>query len=147
MQIHDALKKTTKKKKRVGRGGKRGYTSGRGSKGQKARAGRKIRPAIRDLIKRLPKKRGVKLSASRTPLFRVTLKELNENFKDGEKVTPRTLDRKKIIKLPAGNKNNVKVKVLDRGEINKKLILENINASKSAAGKIFNAGGEIRNVK
>lgn len=42
-------------KKRIGRGGKRGTYSGRGVKGQKARAGRKIRPAIRDLIQSLPK--------------------------------------------------------------------------------------------
>lgn len=44
-----------KSKKRIGRGGKRGTYSGRGVKGQKARAGRKIRPAIRDLIQSLPK--------------------------------------------------------------------------------------------
>jgi len=47
-----------KKKKRVGRGGKRGTYCGRGIKGQKSRAGAKIRPALRDLIKRIPKKRG-----------------------------------------------------------------------------------------
>lgn len=55
-QLHtiQALHKL-KKKKRIGRGGKRGTFSGRGTKGQKARAGRKIRPAIRDLIQSLPK--------------------------------------------------------------------------------------------
>lgn len=47
-------------RKRIGRGGKRGNTSGRGQKGQKSRAGRRIRPAERDLIQRLPKLRGVK---------------------------------------------------------------------------------------
>src|SRR5436853_265391 len=54
------LKRTTKNKKPklVGRGGTRGKTSGRGTKGQKARAGHKIRPHIRDIIKKLPKLRG-----------------------------------------------------------------------------------------
>lgn len=42
----------------VGRGGKRGKTSGKGTKGQNARAGRKKRPEIRDFIKRFPKLRG-----------------------------------------------------------------------------------------
>ncbi|RMD60235.1 ribosomal protein L15 family protein, partial [Candidatus Parcubacteria bacterium] len=61
MQLHELQPATRrKKKKRVGRGGKRGTYSGRGMKGQKARAGRKIRPASRDLILRIPKRRGVK---------------------------------------------------------------------------------------
>ncbi len=47
-----------KKHKRVGRGGKRGTTSGGGTKGQKSRAGHRIRPAERDLIQRLPKLKG-----------------------------------------------------------------------------------------
>jgi len=47
-------------KKRVGRGGKRGTASGRGTKGQHSRAGRRIRPAERDFIQRLPKLRGVR---------------------------------------------------------------------------------------
>ncbi|PIS13477.1 MAG: hypothetical protein COT67_01505 [Candidatus Tagabacteria bacterium CG09_land_8_20_14_0_10_41_14] len=59
MQLHQ-LKPSTKNKdkKRIGRGGKRGTYSGRGLKGQKSRAGRKLRPQLRDIIKRLPKKRG-----------------------------------------------------------------------------------------
>lgn len=56
----NTLKPRTKRKKSrsVGRGGKRGKTSGRGTKGQNARAGRKKRPEIRDFIKRFPKLRG-----------------------------------------------------------------------------------------
>jgi large subunit ribosomal protein L15 len=46
-------------KKRIGRGGKRGTTSGRGTKGQHSRAGRRIRPAERDFIQHLPKMRGI----------------------------------------------------------------------------------------
>lgn len=59
MQFHTLKRKTANKKSRqVGRGGTRGKTSGRGTKGQNARAGRKKRPELRDFIKRFPKLRG-----------------------------------------------------------------------------------------
>ena len=64
MQLHE-LKPIhkLKRKKRIGRGGKRGTYSGRGIKGQKARAGRRLKPVIRDLIKRYPKLRGYKFKS------------------------------------------------------------------------------------
>ena len=59
MQFHTLKRKTpNKKSKQVGRGGTRGKTAGRGTKGQNARAGHKNRPEIRDVIKRVPKLRG-----------------------------------------------------------------------------------------
>ena len=59
MQFHNLQSKTKRKKSRqVGRGGTRGKTAGRGTKGQNARAGRKKRPELRDMIKRIPKLRG-----------------------------------------------------------------------------------------
>jgi large subunit ribosomal protein L15 len=59
MQYHSLKRKTPNKKSRqVGRGGTRGKTSGRGTKGQNARAGHKNRPELRDFIKRIPKLRG-----------------------------------------------------------------------------------------
>ena len=59
MQFHNLQAKTKRKYPRqVGRGGTRGKTSGRGTKGQNARAGRKKRPELRDIIKRIPKLRG-----------------------------------------------------------------------------------------
>lgn len=59
MQTHN-LKRTHKNKRDrlVGRGGKHAKTSGRGGKGQTARAGNKRRPELRDIIKKLPKNRG-----------------------------------------------------------------------------------------
>lgn len=61
MQFHQIQpSRRLKKKKRIGRGGKRGTYCGRGIKGQKARAGAKIRPQVRDLIKKIPKVRGYK---------------------------------------------------------------------------------------
>lgn len=64
MQIHN-LKRTHKNKKDrlVGRGGKHAKTSGRGTKGQSARAGNKRRPELRDIIKKLPKNRGYQFNS------------------------------------------------------------------------------------
>ncbi|MBI3335133.1 MAG: hypothetical protein HY001_01370 [Candidatus Portnoybacteria bacterium] len=59
MQLHQIspLHKP-KRAKRIGRGGKRGTYSGRGVKGQKARAGGRIRPQLRDFMMKVPKLRG-----------------------------------------------------------------------------------------
>ena len=66
MQIHN-LKRVHKNKKDriVGRGGKHAKTSGRGGKGQTARAGNKRRPELRDIIKKLPKLRGYQFKSFR----------------------------------------------------------------------------------
>lgn len=68
MQIHN-LKRVHKNKKDriVGRGGKHAKTSGRGGKGQTARAGNKRRPELRDIIKKLPKNRGYQFKSVRKP--------------------------------------------------------------------------------
>jgi len=70
MQIHE-LKRTHKNKKDrlVGRGGKHAKTSGRGGKGQTARAGNKRRPELRDIIKKLPKNRGYRFASIGKPLI------------------------------------------------------------------------------
>jgi large subunit ribosomal protein L15 len=69
MQIHN-LKRTHKNKKDriVGRGGKHAKTSGRGGKGQTARAGNKRRPELRDIIKKLPKLRGYRFASRKKPV-------------------------------------------------------------------------------
>ena len=70
MQIHN-LKRIHKNKKDriVGRGGKHAKTSGRGGKGQTARAGNKRRPELRDIIKKLPKNRGYQFKSIRKPVL------------------------------------------------------------------------------
>jgi large subunit ribosomal protein L15 len=73
MQFHTLKAKTKRKRtQQVGRGGTRGKTSGRGTKGQNARAGRKKRPEMRDIIKRMPKLRGRGKSSLKS--FQVKLK-------------------------------------------------------------------------
>ena len=66
MQIHELKREHKNMRDRlVGRGGKHAKTSGRGGKGQTARAGNKRRPELRDIIKRLPKNRGYKFHSIR----------------------------------------------------------------------------------
>lgn len=69
MQIHNLKRLHKNKKDRiVGRGGKHAKTSGRGGKGQTARAGNKRRPELRDIIKKLPKNRGYRFNTRKKAL-------------------------------------------------------------------------------
>jgi len=142
MQIHQ-LKPIHKRKneKRVGRGGKRGKYSGRGIKGQKARAGRKLKPIIREILKKYPKLRGYRFKAKKEYEI-INLDRIEKKFKEGEKVTPKTLVEKGLIRKRGGK--IPQVKILGRGEITKKLTFENCFFSKSAKEKIEKAGGEIK---
>jgi large subunit ribosomal protein L15 len=80
MQLHE-LKPIHKfkKKKRIGRGGKRGTYSGKGMKGQKSRAGRRLEPVIRGIIKRYPKLRGYKFK-SKVKIQNSKVKTIKKNF-------------------------------------------------------------------
>ena len=131
MQFHNIKKnKSNRKAKQVGRGGARGKTSGRGTKGQNARAGRKKRPEMRDIIKRLPKLRGRGKNSLKTRLLDavvVKLSVIEEKFKVGEKVNPQILIEKGIIKTKNG-KTPI-VKILADKEIKKSFIFENVKMS------------------
>jgi large subunit ribosomal protein L15 len=108
------LKRKTKNKKRmiVARGGRRGKTAGRGTKGQKARAGHKIRPEIRDVIKRIPKMRGhgknSNFSIQRKPVV-INLGALEAVFSDGDTVTRKVLLEKGLIETYKGRLPEVKI--------------------------------------
>ncbi len=145
MQIHDIQPKTKRAKSRqVGRGGKRGKTSGRGTKGQNARAGRKIRPEIRDMIKRLPKLRGRGVNSFKSFAIKPIAINLTALavFNDGEKVTPSTIMNKGIL---AAYKGRVQaIKILGTGEISKKINVSDCEVSESAKAKILAAGGSIK---
>lgn len=149
MQIHELKTKTKRKaKKVVGRGGKRGKTSGRGTKGQKARAGHRIRPMLRDTIKKLPKLRGESAATRHTfrtaPDFSaiLNLATLSEVFASGDRVNPKTLLEKGLIKK---NGNKIPpVKILAQGELDKKLEVRGCDFSESAKAAIEKAGGSVR---
>ena len=135
MQLHDLKKEYTQKgKKRVGRGGKRGTTSGHGTKGQKSRAGHKIRPAIRDLIIKLPKQRGFKFKSIQTKPQTVNIGVIDKHFKSGEIVSPKTLLDKKLISKEKGR--TPKVKILGGGKTAKKFVFQNCVFSKDLKYKL-----------
>lgn len=139
-----SLKRTGKRPyRRVGRGqsSTRGKQSGRGGKGQTARAGHKIRPAIRDIIKKLPKRRGFGKNRARTvnsmksEIVAVSLTKLSKVF-DGGEVTRAALIEKGVI----GRK--VQAKIVG-GETSKKFTLKGIGATASAKAAIEKAGGSV----
>jgi len=144
MQIHQLRPiHKPKRKKRVGRGGKRGNYCGRGIKGQNARAGAKLKPIIRELIKRYPKLRGYKFKSRKGSKIRiVNLDRLEKKFKENETVSPTSLVEKKLVDKIGGK--IPEVKILGKGEISKKLIIENCLLSKRAREKIKKVGGTIR---
>jgi len=143
MELHELRPKyKRKKRKRVGRGGKRGTYAGRGIKGQKARAGRRLKPAIRELIKKYPKLRGYRFKPKKEILAIVNIEVLEKKFKTSEIVSPKTLLEKKIIGRIKGR--IPKVKILAKGKLTKKLIIEGCQVSKSAREKIKKAGGQIK---
>jgi large subunit ribosomal protein L15 len=145
MQLHE-LKRATPNKtpKRVGRGGGRGKTSGRGTKGQKARAGHSIRPDIREQLKKLPKRRGRGiqglLSIQVKPEI-VNLTALNAAFAAGDTITPSVLLERGLVRTT--RKITPSVKILGDGELTKKLIVVGCTVSASAKTKIESAGGSV----
>ena len=121
---------------RIGRGGKRGHTSGRGQKGQKSRSGHRIRPAERDLIMRLPKRRGYRYQSIYSKSQILNIKDLARCVVDV--INPDALYAAHLIddaKQP--------VKILSLGVIHRPVTLEHVIVSKQAKAKIEQAGGKI----
>lgn len=147
MQTNTLAPKTPRKTTpRVGRGSTRGKTSGRGTKGQNARAGHRKRPEMRDLIKKLPKRRGHGKNRSRTVRPRtgfvgVNLSALEANFNAGEAVTPIALMQKNLIGSRGGYLKQVKI--LGTGTLSKKLTVTGCQFSQAAKDAIEKAGGTI----
>lgn len=132
--IH-TLSSQTKNKKRVGRGGKRGTYSGKGQKGQKSRAGRNMRPGLRDLIIRIPKKKGYKNKPKSVTLSLQAhvIAQLPE-----ETITPAVLYEKKLITKKQLKDPYLKVRVVASSkEVTPvKKTFEGISLS-SGAAKLF----------
>ena len=89
MKLENLLNSENKSKKRLGRGigSKKGKTSGRGTKGQLARTGKKLRPGFEGgqmpLVQRLPKMRGFK--SLKEKAVTISLDRFN-NCKAGAKI-------------------------------------------------------------
>lgn len=144
MQAHNLKRKNPNyKSARVGRGGKRGKTSGRGTKGQNARAGRKKRPEMRDIIKKIPKMRGYRFNTIKQyDVWPVNLGVIEKIFSNGALVTPSSLVKMEVVELYKGK--NPKVKILGTGEITKKVNVSGCAISVEAKAKIEKAGGTVK---
>ena len=134
-----------KNRKRVGRGDGSGHGtySGRGCKGQKSRAGYKMRPGFEGgqlpLIKRLPQKRGF------TNIFRTEYSVININklnvFESGSEVTPESLVASGVVKSLRHP-----IKILGEGDINYPLSVKVNKFSAAAKAKIEAAGGKVEEI-
>lgn len=137
-------KHPNRKAKRVGRGGLRGKTSGRGHKGQKQHGGHGIRVELRDQIKKLPKLRGRGVNSNKSihskPVA-VNLATLASHFEKNDTVSPHTLREKGIISASQERKQGVKI--LGNGELTVSLTIEACAVSKTAQEKITKAGGKV----
>ena len=147
MQLNQLKRKTKNRdSKRVARGGKRGKTAGRGTKGQKARAGHKMRPEMRDIIKKIPKLRGRGKNTNKSFEIKpapVNLMLIEKNFAAGETVTPEILLAKKLVARFGGRVP--KVKILATGKLTKSITFTGCLMSASAKAAIEDAGGTVTN--
>ena len=129
MQLHQLSQKTKyRKSRRIVRGGKRGTYSGRGIKGQKARAGHKIRPEVRDLLKKIPKLRGYKFKSFRSKPTVVNLEDIEKKFKAGDMVSPQSLLEKRLVRKIKGKMP--RVKILGKGKLTPKVIFKEVALSR-----------------
>ena len=138
-------------RKRVGRGmgSGKGRTAGRGSKGQKSRAGsHKMRAGFEGgqmpLYMRLGKQPGatskdaMPMGPFRTSTQGVNVRELERVFEAGAEITPEALKAGGLI-----GTTRIDVKILGDGELTKSLIVSAHGFSKTAREKIEAAGGSL----
>lgn len=141
MQIHQLSVVKKKARKRIGRGGKRGTTSGRGSNGQKSRSGASVDPLFEGgrstFLERLKKVRGFKSIHQKKHL--VTLADLERACTEGETITLALLIEKKIAPKTAISRG---VKIVATGLLSKKLALGTDVAASEKAKESFQTVSE-----
>jgi large subunit ribosomal protein L15 len=131
---------SVKKSFRVGRGNGSGAgkTAGKGHKGQNARSGGGVRPGFEGgqmpLQRRIPKRGFNNIFATR--YAEVNVEELNR-FEDGAEV-----DEKAIVEAGLLKNTRDGIKILGRGELQKKLTVKVAAFSEGAKSKIEAAGGK-----
>jgi len=128
-------KGSTKKTKRVGRGNASGHGtySTRGLKGQNARSGvsNLKRLGMKQQLLQTPKHRGFKSLNDKNQV--VSIEDINNNFKDGDKVCPKCLAEKDLI---ASDKKPVKI--LGKEKLSVKVTFEKVKMSSSLAEQVGN---------
>ena len=143
MKYHELQTDSTPNKKRVGRGisAGQGKTAGRGTKGQNARTGKKLRPTFmggqRQLVQAIPKKKGFRsLSVPAQVVYSDQLNDLK-----GKAASNETLFEAGFIATPFHA-----VKVIARGELTKAVDLRVQGASASVQAAVTKAGGTFERV-
>ena len=111
-------------------------------KGQKQRAGRKMVPLIREIIKRYPKLKGYRSFRFKKDLAVVNLDVLEKRCKDGDIINPENLVKMGIVGKIKGRAP--KIKILGAGKLTKKITIENCKASKTAKDAVEKAGGSVK---
>jgi len=143
MKYNELQVSANKGRKRVGRGiaAGQGKTAGRGTKGQGARTGKKLRTMFqggqRALVQAVPKARGFK--SLKSPAQIVYIDHLNA-FK-GKTADNFTLFEAGLISTPFHT-----VKIIARGELTEKVTLKVQAASASVKAAIEKAGGSFEAV-
>ena len=138
MRLHELKPPTRgKKKKRIGRGGKRGTYSGRGQKGQGARAGAKKPKIALGAVLKFPKLRGAKNKPARAKPALVSLEDIQKAGLVG--IVKSALIDKGLVK-----RNSGEIKILSDGKLEIAVVVgKNIKTSRKAREKIEKAGGKI----
>ena len=146
MKLHSRTPLRAKRLQRIGRSGKRGSYSGRGVKGQRSRSGHRIRPAERDIILKIPKRRGFrnKPKAPAPVVFNLDIisAKLKPYAKAGAplEVSYALLRTAKMLKKDYKGR----VKILGTGEIAFPVAVSGFEVSASAKEKIQKAGGSVQ---
>lgn len=144
MKLHELspAEGSTKERKRIGRGAGsgQGKTAGKGHKGQKARAGRGMRPGFEGgqmpLQRRVPKRGFNNIFATEYAI--VNLGTLEEKFENGAVINAEALIEAGIIKKALDG-----VKVLGNGDVTKAFTLQVAKVSETAKTKIEATGGKV----
>lgn len=131
-----------KKRKRIGRGGSRGGTSGRGHQGQGSRSGHRSAGAVFEggqmpLTRRLPK-RGFNNTVFRTEYQIVKIEQLEVIFQNNDEVTKTLLKQYGLIAS-----ESKPVKLLGNGTLSKKLTVAVDATTKSALKAVEDVGGKV----
>jgi large subunit ribosomal protein L15 len=123
MQIHTLSVEKKKGRKRIGRGGRRGTTAGRGSNGQKSRTGSSVDPLFEGgrttLLERMKKVKGFK--SPKPKRVALTLSFLEKHFDAGEEVSRTTIIGKKLFSPKHVNGG---FKVVASGKLTKALLFD-----------------------
>ena len=132
-----------RKKTIVGRGASsKGRACGRGHDGQNSRSGGGVRLGFEGgqmpLYRRVAS-RGFSNYPFKVTYTAISLSVLDAAYADGETVSLETLKEKGLVKG-----KDVQVKVLNNGEVTKKLAIEGIKVSQSAKEAVEKAGGSVK---